>query len=476
MASSVFRKTSLDRLSSPEQLDQVMTVTTPRAWLALFAIGAMVVTALIWGIFGSIPSKTYGQGILLTSGGVHNVTHSRSGRLTDIRVQQGEVVRQGDILARIEQQEIVDEINRLKLKLAELERVEENLPLYQESAFQSEMYELYEMARRLEDAAAQVVIMEASYNREAASAGLSRFELERAMIALDEAIVQTAQQQAEVDRLALLYQAGAVPATEYESALNQLKLHEINVERAQQTVNAFPMQEQAAIQSLKAQEAQLEQTKLQVRLMEEELEDRKQRLASSTAQEMVETNRNIESLQQELQYASNVVASVSGRILETRVSRGDLVQPGLSLFSIVQEGADVQDLQAILYVAADQGKQILPGMEAQFSPGVVKKEEFGYMLGRVVSISEYPATAQGMMLTLGNQELVGQMARDSAPIEVRIELVTNRETPSGYQWSTPQGPPMVIDSGTVGSGSITVSSQQPIRMIIPKIKKYLPFD
>jgi len=68
------------------------------------------------------------------------------------------------------------------------------------------------------------------------------------------------------------------------------------------------------------------------------------------------------------------------------------------------------------------------------------------------------------------------LAGQGAPIEVRIELVINQQTPSGYQWSTPQGPPMVIDSGTIASGSITVSAQQPIRMIIPTIRKYLPFD
>lgn len=476
MGSKVFRKTSLDRLSSPEQLDQIMTVTTPRAWLALLAIGAMVATALVWGIFGSIPSKTHGQGILLTSGGVHNVTHSSSGRLTDVRVRQGDIVRQGDVLARVEQQQMVEEINQLKLKMAELERVEENLPQFQEAAFQEELYELYEMTRRMEDAAAQVTIMEANYNREAANASLKRFELERAMIALEEAQIQTEQQQKEVDRQQALYEAGALSQAEYESAANQLKLLEISRERAQQSVEAFPAQEQAALQSLRAQEAQLAQTRLQVRLMEDELEDRQSRLASSNAREMVDTQRRIEALQQEIQFASNIVAGVSGRVLEVRVNKGDLVQQGASLFSIVQEGLNVQDLQGILYVPADKGKQIIPGMEAQISPGVAKREEYGYMLGRVVAVSEYPATAQGMMLTLGNQELVNQLAGEGAPIEVRIELVTNPDTPSGYQWSTPMGPPMVIDSGTVGSGSITVSAQQPIRMVIPKIKKYLPFD
>lgn len=476
MGKSVFRKASLDRLSSPEQLDQIMTVTTPRAWLALLAIGAMVAAALAWGVFGSIPSKTYGQGILLTSGGVHSVTHSRTGRITDIRVDQGDLVRQGDVVARVEQQEIVDEINRLKRQLSELERVEESLPQYQEAAFQAELYELYELTRQLEDAQARVAIMEATYNQEAANAGLRHIELRRAQIALEEAQLNRDRQQREVDRLQTLQAAGAIPQNQLETAQIQLQVLDIELERAQQQVEAFPLQEQATLESLNTQQAQLDQARLQVTLLERDLEDRQKRLASSNALEIVNVRRNIEALQQDLLFASNVLAPVSGRVLETRVSRGDLVQPGAPLFSIVQEGSDLSDLQGVLYVPAAQGKQILPGMEAQISPGVVKKEEFGYMLGRVVSVSEYPATAQGMMLTLGNQELVNQLAGQGAPIEVRIELVINQQTPSGYQWSTPQGPPMVIDSGTIASGSITVSAQQPIRMIIPTIRKYLPFD
>ena len=34
MRGSIFRKAALERLSSPERLDQLMQVTRPRAWLA----------------------------------------------------------------------------------------------------------------------------------------------------------------------------------------------------------------------------------------------------------------------------------------------------------------------------------------------------------------------------------------------------------------------------------------------------------
>ena len=46
---SVFRKVSLDRLASPEQLDQLMQITTPKGWVALLALSVLLLTAIVWG-------------------------------------------------------------------------------------------------------------------------------------------------------------------------------------------------------------------------------------------------------------------------------------------------------------------------------------------------------------------------------------------------------------------------------------------
>ncbi|HVY69919.1 MAG TPA: NHLP bacteriocin system secretion protein, partial [Verrucomicrobiae bacterium] len=62
---SIFRQAALDRLSSPEQLDELMHVTDPRAWMALGALGLVLVTALAWGVWGSIPTKVKAEGILI---------------------------------------------------------------------------------------------------------------------------------------------------------------------------------------------------------------------------------------------------------------------------------------------------------------------------------------------------------------------------------------------------------------------------
>ncbi|MEL7495943.1 MAG: hypothetical protein AAGJ95_18540, partial [Cyanobacteria bacterium J06554_11] len=62
---SIFRKEALERLSSPEQLDQLMKIVTPRSWLPLAALGGLLACGLAWSFVGRIPVTTTGRGALV---------------------------------------------------------------------------------------------------------------------------------------------------------------------------------------------------------------------------------------------------------------------------------------------------------------------------------------------------------------------------------------------------------------------------
>ncbi len=64
---SLFRKESLERLSSPERLEQLMQVSRPKDWLFLATLGSLVVLAVLWSIFGRLPITVNGRGILIRS-------------------------------------------------------------------------------------------------------------------------------------------------------------------------------------------------------------------------------------------------------------------------------------------------------------------------------------------------------------------------------------------------------------------------
>ena len=60
--SPVFRKASLDRIQSPEQLNDYLRVTNPSVWVVLTAVILILAGALIWGSFAYIDSFAAGVG------------------------------------------------------------------------------------------------------------------------------------------------------------------------------------------------------------------------------------------------------------------------------------------------------------------------------------------------------------------------------------------------------------------------------
>jgi len=63
MSGSVFRKKSLERISSPEQLNDYIRVSTPSLWIALIATLLLLAGAIIWGILGSIDIHNENGGV-----------------------------------------------------------------------------------------------------------------------------------------------------------------------------------------------------------------------------------------------------------------------------------------------------------------------------------------------------------------------------------------------------------------------------
>lgn len=48
MKNQIFRKKSLDKISSPEKLDDYLKVSTPSLWLVLLAVVSLLVGILVW--------------------------------------------------------------------------------------------------------------------------------------------------------------------------------------------------------------------------------------------------------------------------------------------------------------------------------------------------------------------------------------------------------------------------------------------
>ena len=57
MNNQIFRKKSIDRMSSPEQLNDYIKVTNPGVWMALAAIVILLIGVCVWGVFGKLETK-----------------------------------------------------------------------------------------------------------------------------------------------------------------------------------------------------------------------------------------------------------------------------------------------------------------------------------------------------------------------------------------------------------------------------------
>jgi hypothetical protein len=188
-----------------------------------------------------------------------------------------------------------------------------------------------------------------------------------------------------------------------------------------------------------------------------------------------------------------VTSPHAGRVVELRVTQGNLVTVGTPLASVEQPRGP---LEAMLYLPPAEAQKVEPGMEVQLAPASVKREEYGLLLGHVTAVAAFPSSPAGMRRVLGSEELAKTLAADGPPIEVRVEL-TRGATTSGYQWTstlsnlgafvagllpealaaalpvwaTAQGPPIALASGTLCVADVITEQQAPLNLVLGKLKR-----
>ncbi|MFN7916631.1 MAG: hypothetical protein U0Q55_14915 [Vicinamibacterales bacterium] len=109
MSEGLFRKATIDKVSSPEQLDLMMRVTSPVGWLALTAMAAMITAVGVWSVMGTIPDLVDAQGTLFRGERRYDIKATMSGSLTALDVRAGSTVQAGQVIAKITRVQASDE-------------------------------------------------------------------------------------------------------------------------------------------------------------------------------------------------------------------------------------------------------------------------------------------------------------------------------------------------------------------------------
>jgi HlyD family secretion protein len=122
MDRGIFRAVALDRLSSPDELDRLLRVTDSKAWIAQLAIFGLLLVAVVWGYTGKLPSTISGQGVIIRTGGVLNVVAAGSGVVAKLRVNAGDKIAAGQVVATVGQPAIIEKHRGAEQMLAQAQR------------------------------------------------------------------------------------------------------------------------------------------------------------------------------------------------------------------------------------------------------------------------------------------------------------------------------------------------------------------
>lgn len=119
---ALFRKSALDKLSSPERLDVLMQVTSPKGWAALVMMGVILSGAVTWGFVGNIPSIVSGEGILIPEGGLRQLVSNGEGEITRLHVSKDAAITEETVIAEVSMPDIEDKIRIAQQRLADAQR------------------------------------------------------------------------------------------------------------------------------------------------------------------------------------------------------------------------------------------------------------------------------------------------------------------------------------------------------------------
>jgi HlyD family secretion protein len=260
----LFRKSALEKLASPERLDVLMQVTSPAGWISLWTIAVVLLLVLAWSIFGSLPERIDGQGILISGGGLREINATGDGVLSGLTVKMNDAVKPTQVIGEVTLGGTEDTVRQAEAKLREAQQA-------------------FELGR-LDD----------SQNINGLNASIAG---QRAEITRLEADLERARRNLELREKQL---AERVTTTRVvEEARQNVSVLDSRLNAARQTINSYQAQQRSYSERTRQRQQAVEAAKLE-----------------------------LESLQNRVARTTQITATVEGRVVELRKNPGDRVRAG----------------------------------------------------------------------------------------------------------------------------------------------------
>jgi HlyD family secretion protein len=436
--SSPFRKKSLERLSSPERLDQLLQVIDRKSWMPLLATSILIVIILAWSIFGKVPVNVHGRGILIRPHEVAELRAPSTGYLTSLEVGVGDFIEQGGLLGRIRRPDIENELLLQRSKAEELAAQISSLPPQQPAdSLEMHIQASRLLVEKLREEGLQAIAEEGGRLSEQRA-------LSRELCSSLEARLAARRQ---------LYEQGIL-------AREDLILSESEMTDCLGRLSDID----ARLWDLRAKELEVEEQYL-TRL--ERVADREQQFA--------EVSREIARLETLLVEEGNIASEQAGRILEISALAGEFLEQGDRIGSLALQGDD-SPFVGLTYFTIKDGKRLQTGMAMQVTPDPVERARHGSILGTVTSISPYPVTLAEAEKAIGNREIAEALTSQGYSMQVVVELQADPTTYSKFRWSSSKGPELEITPGTTTTARAAVDHRAPITFVLPVFREAVGAD
>lgn len=471
---SVFRKSALDKLSSPEQLDKLIKMTSPRSWMILAFFVLICASTIIWSVTGNIPKKIQAQGIILSSNGTKSIFSALDGEISDVTIGKDDYVHIGETIARISQSSFVEEIGKIEKQIEEIESFTLE---YQKSNTQisENILNLVDIKNQITDVNKQIEKLKVNDTSSKILSEIDRNlkEIERYKTDLEKKNSELDTATKELEKKQQLINSGAIPKSEYEqavevknTALYNQKNSQLSLTQTQQNQNSLDEQYKQAKEQF---DGEVNYLVFRNNALEGNFNATKSSKLDSLYKRRLELKQNIAK--------SEILSNVEGKVLSVNVTKGNIIQKGTEISKVLEKGSDVNDSGVIFYVAMEEGKKLMPGMKINVYPTTVSRQEYGHMEAVVTYVSDYAVSVDDMRKKLGNDELINKFLKSGVLVEVDANILKDNSTKSGYYWSSKKGKSLAVLEGTLCDASITIEENKPITLVIPLLKeKISPFE
>jgi len=524
---SPFRRKSLERLSSPEQLDELIQIIPGKSWWWIGSLGFVVFTILIWSIFGRIPLTVNGKGIMVYPSRVTLIQSTTSGTLNELKVNVGSVVKKGQIIAVIDQPELDQKLSQDKSNLERLKNQfnRENMikKLNDKDLKDSLNLKMLTYEKEIKESSYYGKLIKDQNNDALTNQRISYQKQINSLSNLNPIFISSnlkalkAQKQSLHEQLdnanIILKNLNTIYANQKELRKKQLITVSIILQTQQQIYQTLDkissiqsqfkeldsqiinlqkneFDNQNKIESLRAQiqSTGIDQNKLQEMYLQNQQNINKLRtqLVDLKSQETAidldnqmtkgQQTSQLASLQQEIQQLElrlseqkYIKSQYDATVWSLAVLPGQLIQPGQDIVRILRN--DIQDqLQCIAFLTIADGKKVTSGMKAQVTPSSVSRNDYGGILGTVHFVSPYPEKVEAAARYIGDEKIAELLTANSQNVAVHIELDKDPNTFSGYKWSSRSGPNIQITQGTTVGLEIITEERAPITFVIPLLK------